>query len=276
MRISPLAAVLLALGATAPSLAPAQSAPRASRAADRADRFDSVRTLIRRAIDGGVPSIAVAVAKDGRIIWEEGFGWADRERGIQSGPHTMYSLASISKPFTATGLMKLVERGMVQLDRPANEYLGGGRLTGLAGDASQASVRRVMSHTAGLPLHYQFFYENASYRRPIMDTTISRYGILVNPPGAVYQYSNLGYGIIDHIISRVSGQSYADYMRTEVFLPLGLTHTSVDIGPGLEPFVAQRYDSKQRPIPFYAFDHPGGSAVYSSAHDLVRFGMFHL
>jgi hypothetical protein len=48
------------------------------------------------------------------------------------------------------------------------------------------------------------------------------------------------------------------------------------IGPGLEPFAAARYDSKQRPIPFYAFDHPGGSAVYSSAHDLARFGMFHL
>jgi beta-lactamase family protein len=109
-----------------------------------------------------------------------------------------------------------------------------------------------------------------------MDTTISRYAILVNPPGDVFQYSNLGYGIVDHIISRVSGRSYADYMRSEVFQPLGLTHTSVDIGPGLESFVAQRYDAKLRPIPFYTFDHPGGSAVYSSAHDLVRFGMFHL
>ena len=252
---------------------PAQSAAPAPAARDQ---FDSVRASIRRALDAGLPSLAVAVAKDGRIIWEEGFGMADRERNVPAGPHTMYSLASISKPFTATGLMKLVERGRVQLDRPANEYLGGGRLTGLAGDASRATVRRVMSHTAGLPLHYQFFYQNAAHRRPSMDTTISRYAILVNSPGDVYQYSNLGFGILDHIISRVSGQSYADYMRSEVFLPLGLTHTSVDIGPGLEQFVAQRYDLKLRPIPFYTFDHPGGSAVYSSAHDLVRFGMFHL
>jgi CubicO group peptidase (beta-lactamase class C family) len=65
-------------------------------------------------------------------------------------------------------------------------------------------------------------------------------------------------------------------MREEVFLPLGLTHTSVNIGPGLEKHQAIRYDTDGAPIPFYDFDHPGGSAVYASAHDLVRFGMFHL
>jgi CubicO group peptidase (beta-lactamase class C family) len=133
-----------------------------------------------------------------------------------------------------------------------------------------------MSHTAGLPLHYQFYYANQSYPVVSNDETIARYGILVFPPGEVYEYSNLGYGIIDHIIGRQSGVAYPDYMRTNVFVPLGLTRTSVGIGPGLEPYVAQRYDGKQRPIPFYDFDHRGGSAVYSSAHDLVRFGMFHL
>jgi hypothetical protein len=89
-------------------------------------------------------------------------------------------------------------------------------------------------------------------------------------------YSNLGYGIVDHIIARTSGREYADFMRTEVFLPLDMTHTSVDIGPGLAGYAAQRYDGDQKPIPFYDFDHPGASAVWSSAHDLVRFGMFHL
>lgn len=257
-----------------PSLG-AQRAARATRAS--AARFDSVRTFIRRVMEeNAVASIAVAVAKDGEIVLEEGFGWADRERMIAATPHTMYSLASISKPITATGLMTLVERGTVQLDRPINDYLGAGKLTGLAGEAREATVRRVLSHTAGLPLHYQFFYQNASYGRPTMDETIGRYGILAIPPGEAFEYSNLGYGIIDHVIARASRQSYADYMRVEVFLPLGMMRTSVDIAAGLEPYAAQRYDSKQRAIPFYTFDHPGGSAVYASAHDLVRFGMFHL
>ncbi len=246
-------------------------------AALQQDRFASVRATIERALEStSVASIAVAVAKDGQILWEEGFGLADREAKRPASAHTMYSLASISKPITATGLMMLVEQGKISLDKPANDYLGRGQLTGLAGDASQATVRRVLSHTAGLPLHYQFFYADQSYRPPPMDETITRYGNIVFAPGAQYEYSNLGFGIIDHIIERASGQTYADYMRAQVFQPLGLTHTSIDIAPGLEQFAAQRYDAQKRAIPFYVFDHMGASAVYSSAHDLVRFGMFHL
>jgi CubicO group peptidase (beta-lactamase class C family) len=251
-------------------------------AAQRADRFEPVRERIRQAIaEDGVPSVAVAVAHRGRIVWEEGFGWADRERRIEATPHTPYSLASISKPITATALMVLVERGEVALDRPVNDYLGPGRVRGLpavAGpfDAAGATVRRVASHTAGLPLHYQFFYDGAGYGRPAMDETIARYANLVVAPGEQYVYSNLGYGILDHLIARVAGRSYADFLREEVFVPLGLTRTSVALTPELAPFAAARYDERQRPIPFYDFDHPGASAVWASAHDLARFGMFHL
>ncbi|MBY8821593.1 serine hydrolase domain-containing protein [Sphingomonas colocasiae] len=243
----------------------------------QADRFDTVRAAIREQIeDKSVPSVAVAVMQDGKIVWEEGFGWADREKRIAADEHTMYSLASISKPITATGLMTLVQAGKVDLDKPANDYLGAGKLTARVGDARDATVRRVAGHTAGLPLHYQFFYEDEPVARPPMDYTIQTYGNLFTAPGERYQYSNLGYGVLDAIISRVSGVSYADFMRREVFVPLGLTHTSVDIGPGLERFAAMRYGRDGEPVPFYEFDHPGASAVYSSAHDLIRFAGFHL
>ncbi len=265
MRMRLLLLVLAVLG-TAPALA-----------AQGNDRFAPVRATIKRILDStGTPSVAVAVSKDGKVIWEEGFGWANREKRIPATEHTMYSLASISKPITATALMVLVDRGLVALDKPANDYLGVGKITGLAGDASGATVARVLSHTAGLPLHYRFFYDNLPYGAPSMDEAIGRYGNTVFPPGQIYEYSNLGYGIIDHIVERVGGQTYADFMRSEVFLPLGLTHTTIDIGPGLEEYAAERYDNRGRPIPFYAFDHAGASAVYSSAHDLVRFGMFHM
>jgi len=242
------------------------------------DRWQPVRDAAQRLIkERDVAGVAVAVARDGKVIWEEGFGWANREKMIPVTPNTMFSLASISKPITATGLMTLVQRGQITLDRPANDYLGVSKLTGLAGDASGATVRRVLGHMAGLPLHYQFFYADEATRRPpTMDEAIARYGILVTAPGETFQYSNLGYGIIDYIISRVSGQSYADFMRTRVFLPLGLTHTSVDVPAALEPYAAERYWPDQKPVSFYSFDHMGASAVWSSVHDLVRFGMFHL
>lgn len=240
-------------------------------------QFKEVRAKIKRKlVEQDVPSLAVAVARNGKIIWEEGFGWADREKRIPATEHTMYSLASISKPITATGLMVLVERGLVDLEKPINDYLGEAKLNGRAFDASGATVRRVANHTAGLPLHYQFFYRDEPYRRPSMDETIRRYANLVTPPGERSQYSNLGYGIIDYVMERVSGKNYPDFMREEVFIPLGLTRMSVHIGPGLEEFTATRYTPEGTPYPFYDFDHPGGSAVFSSAHDLVRFGMFHL
>ena len=88
------------------------------------------------------------------------------------------------------------------------------------------------------------------------------YGNLVTAPGETWTYSNLGYGVLDYIMSRVSGQSYADLMRTEVFLPLGLTRTSVDIGEGLEEFVATRYAPDGSRIPFYDFDQGGSKAIW--------------
>lgn len=245
--------------------------------AHASDRFAAVREYIRTEMtERSVPSIAVAVAKDGKIIWEEGFGWADLEKRLPATEHTVYSLASISKPVTTTALMRLVEAGKVNLDAPINDYLGNAKLRAYVGDVREATVRRVANHTAGLPYHHQFFYADEPYAAPSRDETILRYGILVRAPGQKYEYSNLGYGILDYVIERVSGQSYAEYLRREVFLPLGMTRTSVNIGPGLDAFVATRYGDDSQPLPFYDFDHPGASAVFSSAHDLVRFGIFHL
>lgn len=241
------------------------------------DVFDDIRELIRyKLVETVVPSLAVAVAKDGVVVWEEAFGWADRENRVPADEHTMYSLASISKPITATGLMILKERRELDLDKPINDYLRNAKLKAWVGNPNDATVRRVANHSAGLPLHYQFFYEDDPYCLPPMDETIRRYGNLVTAPGERYQYSNLGYGVLDYVISRISGKSYSDFMRDEVFLPLGMTRASVYIGRGHKRHHAVRYGTDGLPIPFYDFDHRGASAVYSSAHDLVRFGMFHL
>ena len=242
-----------------------------------ADEFDDIRKQIRRSlVEQQVPSLAVAVAKDGKILWEEGFGWADREHRIRATPNTMYSLASISKPITATGIMVLAQKGLVDLDQPVNDYLGDAQVRARIGDAKGATLRRLANHTSGLPLHYQFFYADQPFRRPPMAESIRRYGQLHAPPGERYQYANFGFGLLDHVIARISNQSYADFMKREVFAPLDLPHMSVDIPPQHQHGHAVRYGSDQQPIPFYEFDHPGASAVYSSAHDLVRFGMFHL
>jgi CubicO group peptidase (beta-lactamase class C family) len=239
--------------------------------------FDATQLQIEQLVAGGeIPSLSVTVARDGKIIWERGFGLADREKKIPATEHTKYRLASISKQLTATGLMILVERGLIKLESPINDYLGENKLTARIGDAKDATVQRVASHTSGLPLHSQHFYDNESYQPPPMDETIRRYGNLVTAPGERYQYSNLGYGLIGYVISRVSGKSYADFMREEVFLPLGMNHTSVHVGHGLEDGQAINYSADGMTIPPYISDSSGASVIISSAHDLIRFAMFHL
>ena len=241
-----------------------------------AQQFAEARSIMLDAVEKrGIPSLSVAVARDGQIIWEESFGWADIEKKIKATPNTMYSLASISKPITATGLMVLVERKLVDLDRPANNYLGRAKLKAFNGDAADATVRRLLQHRAGLAIHWNFFYEDDPYPRPDMEESIRRYGILVVPPGVLYTYSNFGYGILEYIIEGQTGKDYRTFIKNEVFLPLDLKRTDVFTSPVTADHIARRYLGK-RALPFYDFDHRGASAVYSSAHDLVRFGMFHL
>lgn len=236
---------------------------------------ERLRATVRRALDStGVASVAVAVARDGVVLWEEGFGYADIARRIPATPATLYSVASITKPMTATAVMQLVEAGRVALDRPIDDYLGAMRVTGLAGDRAEATVGRVLSHTAGLPLHYRFYYDGPP-RADDVAHTVARYGRVMFPPGEVYSYSNLGYGMLGELVARVGGPSYEAFMGDRVFRPLGMTHTTIGTGAGLANS-AVRYDADHRPVPPYDFDHRGASAVYTSAHELLRFAMLHL
>jgi CubicO group peptidase (beta-lactamase class C family) len=255
----------------------AANATYAAQSAHESDRYAAVRDYIRsQLVTTSVPSIAVAVFRDGRIDWEQGFGWADREGRVEATPDTMYSLASISKSFTATGLMVLAAQNRIDLDKPINDYLGDGKLTVRIGNPADATVRSVANHTSGLPFHAQFFYSDEPYRRPPMDLTILRYGNLIDRPGAHYNYSNLGYGILGEVLAHQSHENYGDFMRESVFLPLGLTRTSVDVPEALKPYVAARYEINGTRLPYYDTDHPGASEVWSSAHDLIRFAAFHL
>jgi CubicO group peptidase (beta-lactamase class C family) len=224
--------------------------------------FSKVRKSIQERVSR-IPSISVAVARKGEVLWEEGFGWADRESQIPANEHTMYYTASVTKSFTATALMILYERKKLDLDRPVNDYLAGAKLSSPAWNPAEATVRRVVNHTAGLTTF------NAS-KLPI-DEAIGSYGVLVWPPGEHFDYSNLGPIVLEKVITEVSGQPYADFLRREVFQPLGITRASVGFEPALEKHTARAYNAATG-----ALLPPPGGGIYCSAHDLLRFGMFHL
>ncbi len=268
-------AAAMAVLAIVPTAALAQGGAKSAIA--REERFEAVRALVREQMaQRQLPSVAVAVAWRGRVVLLDAFGLADKEALVPATPDTMYRIASVTKPLTATGVMMLVEAGKVDLDRPINDYLGEAKLVARVGEAREATVRRVANHTAGLPQHWQFFYANEDRRAPSVEETILHYGGLVRPPGETYEYTNLGYGVLGEVIARASGRSYADYMRAEVFTPLGMTHTAIEPDEAQKVFLATPYDQRGARLPDFRTDYPGGAGAHASARDLIRFSMFHL
>lgn len=252
--------------------------PVAASPAQTPSRYAAVRTIIENELrKEGAPSVAVAVYREGRIDWEEGFGWADRDKKVKATADTIYSLASISKSFTGTALMAMAAKGEINLDRPVEDYLGGAKLNARVGAASDVTVRRVANHMAGLPLHVQFFYDNEAFRAPPPAETIGRYANIVRVPGTNFRYSNLGYGLLSRVIEVRSGKPYGDYMRDAVFKPLGLTRTAVNpTNAAFGANVAVSYNLDNTPIARFVTDHPGATEVFSSVHDLIRFAAFNL
>ncbi len=203
--------------------------------------LDRLRNLIADRVRAeSIPSFAVAVVRDGQIVWQEAFGPATSD--------TPYSLASVTKAITGTALMRLSDRGRLDLDRPANAYLGREKLRSPFWDADGATVRRLANHTAGLTT----FYRTCDTERTCsVEDAIAQYGILFHAPGADFDYSNLGYAVLGDVIARVSGRSYAAYLRDEIFQPLKMTTCSVGLSGS-----------------------PAASAVRCSVHDLALFAQW--
>lgn len=229
---------------------------------------------LQRAVDTGeIASISVGVAKDGKFVWLEAFGWADRQSEKSATTDTRYAVASITKPITATAVMTLVDRGLIDLRRPANDYLGEAKISGRASSAEGATVERIFQHRAGLAEHNEYYFAERGEHRPPLDELIRRYAFVAYPVNERYSYSNLGYGVLERIIERVSGRSFPEYLRSAVFQPLGMVRSSV--GP-VRGETAVHYLDMRTPLPFHDFSSHGSGYVFSTAADLLRFGMFHL
>ncbi|MBT3630456.1 MAG: beta-lactamase family protein [Candidatus Marinimicrobia bacterium] len=239
--------------------------------------FKSIKKTIVKKMDAGdFPSLSVAVIEKGKVLWMESFGYADKENKIEATPNTLYTIASISKPITATGVMKLVERGQLDLDVDIQTYLDTLKLEYYSGDSTKISCRNLLTHTSGLPIHFQYFYGNELAAIPDLSQSIEQYGIVISPPSSKHDYSNLGYGILGEVITKTTGLSFPEYMEKEVFIPLGMMQTTLDISSKTKNKLAKRYDTSGKLMPFSFSDAPGSSNVSTTIKDLIHFGMFHL
>lgn len=248
----------------------AQSAP-------RTHDFKPVRQHILQAVTkGNASGVAVAVARGGSIIWEEGFGWANHESRLKATAHTPFSLASITKPFTTTTLMILAAEGKLDLDDTANKYLRQSNVQGPNGNPNEATLRRLGAHVGGLPSMFEWFFPGKGQCSASAERLLRDYGRLAYPPGSWYEYSNIGYEALGAVAANVAGMKFGTLMTRRVLEPLGLRDSFFDTNVERLKTSAARYDDSGNPIPFCATSTPPSGELYASAHDLAVFAMFNL
>lgn len=241
------------------------------------ERFNSLKKIINEKISKDeIPSVSVALAENGKIIWMESFGWADKENKIKASPNTLYSIASLSKPLTATGIMKLHKQGKLHLDEDIQTYMGTLNMKYYGGDSVKVTCRNLLNHTSGLSMYFSYYYDDNKQIIPAFQEVLANYGFLVTLPSSKYSYSNLGYGILGTIISEITGMDFNKYMIDEIFSPLGMVHTTFDISARTKGKLAKRYDFQGNLLPYSFADSPGSANASSTVRDLICFGMFHL
>lgn len=167
----------------------------------------------------------VMVIKNGKIIYQQALGYADYDTKRPLNNNSAFELASVSKQFTAMGIMMCKERGLLSLDDNIKKFF-----PGLPYD--DITVRNLLTHTSGLPSYEDEFeknwdHEKIAFNKDIIDMLEKLHDTLFFKPGTKWKYSNTGYALLASIIEKVSGMSYHDFMSKNIFQPLGMTETFV-------------------------------------------------
>lgn len=241
-----------------------------------ADIEDMVRQTMSRS---RIPGLSVVLCDSRGPVWEAGFGYGDDGRTVPVDAHTLFSIQSMSKTFTAVGALTTVRDGLVELDAPISRYLPGFVVQSIFEDRPEdrITLRHLLTHTAGFtheaPGGGNFDGTEIAFERHaanIQDTW------LMCRVGERYQYSNLGIDLAGFIVGRASGTPFIDYMDRNVFAALGLGRTTMDPSRiSAEPNRATGHQRGFGRLPVIAPMTAAGG-VYASAHDLGTFLTFML
>ncbi len=214
----------------------------------------------------GLPSIAAAVVRDGRLTWSGAVGSAEYDPETPATPDTQYRIGSITKTFTATAIMQLRAAGKLDLDDRLEQHL-----PGVA--AGSPTIRRLLCHLSGLQREVGEMF--VSGHSPTEDELVAHLE-LVLPPGAQHHYSNLAFALLGQVVARTSGQPYTDYVDELIIGPLGLERTTwAPHAPKAQGYLVDEYAGTvwQEPETDLAAASPAGQ-LWSTVEDLCTWAAF--
>lgn len=190
-----------------------------------------------------VPGLSVAMVENGKYEWSAGFGMADLENAVPATAQTLYRLASISKPITATAALLLWQEGRLDLDVPVQKYC-----PRFPQKEAPITTRELLGHLSGIRFYKSFSQDDPEYgnTRHFHDTIQSGFDFFQNDPllarpGAEFHYSTQGFTVVGCAIEGASGQSYVDYVRDNILRPADMTHTVPDDPLAIIPFRTRFY-----------------------------------
>lgn len=220
-----------------------------------------------------IPGLALAVVQGDQITYLQGYGAADAT-GRPVTPQTPFLLASLSKSFTATAIMQLVESGQIDLDAPVSQYIAWFR-EGM-NDPAPITVRHLLHHLSGFSRYSGHeVFANGDVSDTALERNVRRLSSapLMSPPGAAFQYSNSNYDILGYLVQVISGQSYEAYIEERIFAPLEM-HSSYAVFADASDITGTFYPFFGRLIP-YDIPHSRTSVpsagLISSAEDLTHY-----
>ncbi|WP_298897201.1 serine hydrolase [uncultured Psychroserpens sp.] len=223
-----------------------------------------------------VPGTAIAIIENGELVLQKAYGYADVDTKTKVTAQTGFNIGSISKTIAAWGIMKLVEEGKIDLDAPAENYLTRWKLPESEFDSKQVTVRRLLSHTAGLSLHGYPGWTPDDRLSTIEESLNGRNNgpgrvEMIMEPGTKWKYSGGGYTILQLIMEEVTGQKFEDYMQAQILKPLGMTNSSYKIDKTILKNSSFEYDNFGERIDFELFTAQAAAGLHTTIEDFTRF-----
>ena len=197
---------------TLASCSSAQKRDNANKGYSESDKIASRLKYLENSFSG-----QILVARNDSIIFERNYGWANREENIKTSSHSLYDICSITKQFTAVAILQLVDKGKLKLKDSLGMFF-----PHIDSIKSTITIHQLLTHTSGLPEYSGKDADKIMQKDLIhwLDTTA-----LDNMPGKVFSYSNPGYSILALLIERISGQSYEQFLKENIFDPCRMNQT---------------------------------------------------
>ncbi len=237
---------------------------------DKAAKIDEVMTAANkyRLFNG-----SVLVAENGKVIYKKGLGLAQMEWNIPNALDTKFRLGSITKQFTATLILQLVEQGKVKLDGKVSDYLPAYRKD----IGEKVTIHQLLNHTSGIPSYTSLpgFFNDVSRNPFTVEDFVKKYASnnLEFEPGSKFSYNNSGYFLLGAIVEKVTGQTYEKALKERILDPVGMKNTGYDQLCNLDREARLRIPKdagrlRERPLSGYVYSICSGFNVFNRGRSL--------